>query len=104
MTMYSKWLDEDNEEIDISDQQLKELQEQLKETKEALNKHSATQSEKSKALEEKENRLHVCIYTYLLPAQQCQVTNLPVFFLQISRPINSKFNRSNNTSRNFQKF
>ena len=55
--MYSKWLDEDNEEIDISEETLQSLKDQLKDVQGKLSSHSEAQSAKSDTLEEKEKRL-----------------------------------------------
>lgn len=57
--MYSKWLDEDNEELDISTEELESLKNQFKEVQDTLGKHSSSLEAKESSLEEKEKRLKV---------------------------------------------
>ena len=66
--MYSKWLDEDNEEIDISEETLQSLKDQLKDVQGKLSSHSEAQSAKSDTLEEKEKRLKA--YQYKIQQKQ----------------------------------
>merc|ERR1712232_1553931 len=57
VNMYSKWLDEDNEEIDLSNEELERLKEQFKEVQEKLKSHSEALKSHSDNLDDKERRL-----------------------------------------------
>ena len=57
--MYSKWLDEDNEEIDVSTEELERLKKQFKDVTDKLKSHTSAQMDTHEALNDKEKRLRV---------------------------------------------
>ena len=60
VNMYSKWLDEDNEEIDVSTEELTRLKDQFKEMIDKTKDHSSAIQGKAETLNDKEKRLKVC--------------------------------------------
>lgn len=57
VNMYSKWLDDETEEITINEDEMKSLQEQLKSVKNKIDAHKTSISDKELSLVEKEKRL-----------------------------------------------
>lgn len=55
--MYTQWLDEDHDTLELTEKQLAELKEQLKAVKEQLDEHGEVIDDKEASLEEKEQRL-----------------------------------------------
>ena len=64
--MYSKWLDEDNEEIDVSTEELERLKKQFKDVTDKLKSHTSAQMDTHEALNDKEKRLKVSRLFHLL--------------------------------------
>ena len=69
--MYKEWLDEDQEDIEMSEDEIKELQSQLLEVKDKLGAKSSVLSSQEETLNDKDSRLTVrlCLlidaYAYL---------------------------------------
>jgi NAD-dependent SIR2 family protein deacetylase len=55
--MYTQWLDEDHDTLELDEKQVTELKEQLKAVKEQLDEHGEVIDDKEASLEEKEQRL-----------------------------------------------
>merc|ERR1719498_597275 len=56
VNMYSKWLDEDNEELDISTEELETLKAQLKDMQDSMQRVTSSHEAKEASLAEKEKR------------------------------------------------
>lgn len=61
VNLYSKWLDEDSTELELSQEQLTELKQQLKDITEKVSQHNSQLDAKSSTLQEKEERLAVSL-------------------------------------------
>jgi len=55
--MYSKWIDEDDAELELDEQQEKDLREQFTHMQEKIKAHSGAMADKAKTLDNKEKRL-----------------------------------------------
>ena len=91
--MYKEWLDEDQEDIEMSEDEIKELQSQLLEVKDKLGAKSSVLSSQEETLNDKDSRLTVrlclLIDAYSLPA--------------LSRHTNSRSSRSSTCSTRWPK-
>ena len=59
VNLYSKWLDEDSSELELSQEQLAELKDQLKDVTEKVKAKTGSLGSKDESLVEKEQRLEV---------------------------------------------
>lgn len=70
VNLYSTWLDEDGQEIELSQEQLKQLKDQLAAIQDKVGSHSSSLKEKDAQLEEKERRLKVQCLRVTAPARR----------------------------------
>eukprot|EP00052_Salpingoeca_macrocollata_P011482 m.88546 g.88546 ORF g.88546 m.88546 type:complete len:221 (-) comp18075_c0_seq3:126-788(-) len=74
VSMYSKWLDEDSENLELSQTELNELKDKFKSMKDRIEKNSETLKGKEATLAEKEKRLQA--YQYKIQTKQSLIDQM----------------------------
>jgi hypothetical protein len=59
--MYTQWLDEDQKDIEITEEDIKNLKKELSDVKAKIDAKSGVLSAQEDTLNDKDERLHVCI-------------------------------------------